>query len=641
MTRLSQSSRFGEKLEGQVFLLGVSCDLVAGQLASGTMVYTTSLSDEARLQAAGVNARYVYRHAKTFKAASKLALDWLTTIRNRANGMGGVAAALFGDTNEPVWAMSYDALFEIRGGIFDCILHALLARDLTGDRVGQVYIIARPDNIMARALQQQLGDRATPIWHTELTDELPDTKISTVRRLAKLINSLFVHRALLSLRRLAHRPAEKRTALVGVSGDMAKLRIDQSGRLRLSDIYYENLESAIEAVNPDLVTAGLSSPRLGPSRFGSVTRLWRMILSGTYSPWYGYASFNSSVALVFDRRRYRALLQAAGKDPVFQSLFAVETVSFYRLVKPMLSKMLPGLLASARFHASVAERFVTSESIDRVISVESFSNLGRCMAAALHRHGGELWGIQGGIISPERVTNSGFYAPALGGQDHLQADQFFAWGPDYCDLLSTFKIDRARLQVMGFNRAKTGSLSVADQSPRKILYLTGANAVVCPYLMSVEEEDYTLQALVSCLPVDSELVIRVHPRQDAQALRDRFADRRVRVQSSANVPLEESLQTASLVVAKASTVLLEASSAGKPVLVVNLAGTPDFTGFSTGAAPLPYCTEIASLNTALSSLLERPENGASLSRFVQAWCSGTADAAANNLVAALTADRRR
>lgn len=621
-----------------VFLLGVRSADVMDRLPADARIYTTALSDEAGLRAAGFQASYLYRNTETFVAASALALDWLATIRQRANAAGGPGAILFGDNKDPVWALSYDAIFEIRDGIFDCILHTVLARDLCPQDSGHVRIFATPAHSMALALQQHLGKRAAISWQ----DEAPASSRREARRsvgsVIRRIGSFAMHRLLLGLRRIISRPKHERAALVGISGDMSRIYRDRIGRTRHGDLYYENLEATLEDAFPDLARVGIQQRKLsGPL---AVLDDWRMILLGAHSPWYGYASIGAIRALARDRRYYTAILRSAQEDARFLDLFVVDGIPFYALARARIDEMLPGTLAAANFHTAIAERFVSKENIGLVLSVESFSNLGRCLAAALHRRGGALWGIQGGIISPAMVTNTGFYAPALGGLSDLQADRFFVWGPAYRSLLTKFGIDPRKLDVIGFNRAKTLPHHSTPRSKRQILYVTGGNALVCPYLMTMEEEDYTLRSLSACIPPDSELVVRVHPRHDAEALRRSLSGRPVTVVAASEMSLDQSLAAASVVVAKASTVLLEAANAGKPVLMINLAGTPDFTGFSSGAAALPYCEDTDSLQPMLARLLDDPEQDGVLSGFAAQWCDGTAGDAAANLAAALASSSR-
>ncbi|AZS82274.1 hypothetical protein ELS24_29870 [Achromobacter spanius] len=165
--------------------------------------------------------------------------------------------------------------------------------------------------------------------------------------------------------------------------------------------------------------------------------------------------------------------------------------------------------------------------------------------------------------------------------------------------------------------------------------MTGANALVCPYLMTVEEEAFTLRALARHLPRGADLVVRTHPRhvpEDYERMLEGLPN--VRVVSGTQTELATELAQAAVIVGKASTVLLEAANANRPVLLINLAGTPEFTGFSIATPPLPYVTRPDQIERALQALLDAPpDQFHSASReFSNQWCAGDGPSAARYLV---------
>lgn len=625
-----------------VFVLGVGVRDVFDRLPRCGMVYTDSLSDEAFLTASGYRARYVYRdRGATFDRAAGLALDWLESLCARAREAGGDAELLFGDLALPVWALSYDALFEIKGGIFDSILNGVLAAEICAGSTEAVKVFASKDNQLGGTVVRFLADRARIEWCEPNFPKQPRTALQVLTRLWQRIDTLVIQSLLVGLRGFLELGSRHhQIALVGTSGDMARRGRDGRGRICVSDVYFENLEPAINAASPNILKVGINNPRLTTSGWKNTFLTWRMILSGAFRPWLAYASLKDIITVACERRRYRMALTAADGTPEFRAMFKAGGLDFYPQIRPRLFEMLPTLLASARFHHAVAERFLYKEKINLVISVESFSNIGRCLAAVLHLSGGQLWGIQCGIISPLRVTNVGFYVPALGTHKNLLADTFFTWGPAYSELLERFGISPARLRMMGFNKAKPLPEKKPSGQTKRIVYVTGGNALVCPYLMTNEEEDYTLDVLASCLPPEGELLVRTHPRHDAEVFRRRFAGLpKVRITAADEMPLEECLATADCIVGKASTVLLEAAQAGRQVLLINLAGTPDFTGFSVGETSLPCATDPVSLRTWLAKCLGQEEVDVKQKQagFIASWCAGDAVGAASVLTAELLA----
>ncbi|HMV56415.1 MAG TPA: hypothetical protein PKD38_04385 [Nitrospira sp.] len=627
------------------FVIGIAVKDLLDRLPRSGVIYTDSLKDEALLVSSGFRGCYIYRDQDAaFERAAELSLAWLRGLSTRAHPAGKAAELLFGDEKLPAWALSYDALFEIKGGIFDSIFHAVLAEEICSGASVAVQVFASKENQLGAALVEFLGARACVEWCDNDVREMPVTGLSRLIRLWQRFDALVIHSLLVGLRVFWEKKdgEQHRIALLGSSGEMARLSRDSKGRLCVTDIHYENLGAAIDAISPSVVRVGINTPRLTKSGWRNTVLIWRLILSGAFRPWFAYAGLKDIFVVFRERHKFRAALAASNIAPHFRALFTVGNLNFYNLLRPRLIGMLPTLLASARFHHAIAEHFVRKEKVDVVISIESFSNIGRCLASALHRHGGQLWGIQGGIISPRRVTNVGFYVPALGARKDLIADIFFAWGPSYCKLLAQFGIPAESLRMMGFSRAKRLPERSANGNVKRVMYVTGGNALVCPYLMTNEEEYYTLDVLAACLPPGAELLVRAHPRHDAEDFRRRLANRpRVRILAASDTSLEDCLANSDCIVGKASTVLLEAAQAGRQVLLVNLGGTPDFTGFSLGEESLTCATDPDSLRYWLAYYLEHADVGTThkLSKFVAAWCAGSAHSAADTLTDELEAYR--
>lgn len=389
------------------FVLGVPAGDVLGRLPRSGVIYTDSLKDEALLIAAGFRGCYIYRvRDAAFERAAELALAWLAELGARARGAGKGAELLFGDVTLPAWALSYDALFEIKGGIFDSIFHSVLAEEICTAASVAVQVYASKDNQLGAAVVQFLGARARVEWQDHTVPAISVTGVSPMMRLWRRFDGLLIHNLLVCLRGLWEgRHRHGRIALLGTSGDMARLDRDSRGRLCVNDVYYENLEQALDAASPDILKVGINSPRIAKSDFKNSFLVWRLILSGAFRPWSAYATPKDVFSVFRERCSYRAALAVSDTDPRFRALFEAGGLSFYSLLRPRLNEMLPGMLAAARFHHAIAERFVSREKVGLVISVESFSNLGRCLASALHRHGGQLWGIQGGIdLTPKFWT---------------------------------------------------------------------------------------------------------------------------------------------------------------------------------------------------------------------------------------------
>lgn len=616
-----------------VFGLGVSADELAAHVAPDDHIFSDTLTLEAAWRLRGGHCRYLYRDCTpVFERAAAAALAWLEQLPSQLRASGAEFAEVQSEGQLPLWTLGQDAIFEIKGGLFEGILHAFLVRDILVRHAGApVRIVAAVGHPLAQGIAAWTAGelRLLPV-SSAATASAPAARPPALwLRLWNATDTLVVSPLLVRLGRLFSPRNRSALAIVNSLGDMTRRFTDTRGEYRLGDGYFEGIEPDLSEAHPGLLKIGINPPRLAPGALRNQWLTWRALLSGEYRPWYFYATARDFWRHGVDLRHYAALLSRSDADDRFRRLFRVDGLDFYALVRDRMQSLLPAVLASMRLHHCIAQRLVAREGLRLVVSAEAFSNIGRCMAAALHRAGGQLFGVQAGIMTPQRVTNLGFYVPALAGHDEFIPDRFFAWGVRYATLLAGYGVPAHRLDVMGFNRAKP-RLPASVGEARTILYVTGGNALVCPYLMTLDEERLTLEALATHLPPRAELVVRTHPRhrlEDFHWLPARHA--RVRLCAGADLPLETSLREADCVVGKASTVLLEAASAGKRVLLVNLAGTPEFTGFVDGAGGLPCVTDATKLGLALEQLLAQAPR---VDEFVQAWCSGFASEAAQRFL---------
>jgi len=618
---------------GVVFGLGVSADELAAHAAPRDHVFSDTLTLEAAWQSRGGLCRYLYRDCgPVFEQAAAAALEWLEQLPSQLRASGAEFAEIQAEGQLPLWTLGQDAIFEIKDGLFEGILHAFLVRDILARHASApVRIVAAVGHPLARGIAAWTeGElRLLPPSPSAIVPAPAARPPALWRRLWNAADTLLMSPLLVRLGQLLSPRNRSALAIVNSLGDMTRRFTDARSAQRLGDGYFEGIEPALSEAHPGLLKIGINPPRLAPGALRNQWLTWRTLLSGEYRPWYFYAAPRDFWRHGADLRHYAALLARSDADERFRHLFRVDGLDFYALARDRMQSLLPAVLASMRLHYGIAQRLVAREGLKLVVSAEAFSNIGRCMAAALHRVGGQLFGVQAGIVTPQRVTNLGFYVPALAEQDEFVPDRFFVWGPRYAALLAGYGVPSQRLSVMGFNRAKP-RLPAAVGAARTILYVTGGNALVCPYLMTLDEERLTLEALATHLPPGAELVVRTHPRhrlEDFRWLQARHA--RVRLCAGADLPLEASLREADCVVGKASTVLLEAASAGKRVLLVNLAGTPEFTGFVAGAGGLPCVTDATKLGAALEQLLAQAPQ---VDEFAQAWCCGSADEAAQRFL---------
>lgn len=616
-----------------IYALGVSVKCLAEHAEPQDIVYVDNIGLEASWRSLGGRCDYIYRDCEAvFDLAAAASLNWLEKFPENLRSSDVEFSEVQKQGGIPLWTLCQDAIFEIKDGIFEGILNAFLVRDIQARNPELLVCILAPEgHSLAHAIVEWTGGEIIEVVGPAVNG-IKEKPPSFMARFWNAFNVLILTPLLVRIGQLASKPNQAALAIVNSLGDMSRQFTSARGGSCLGDSYFEGLEPVLSDSYPGMLKIGLNPPHFASTRWRNQWLTWCALLRGEYRPWFFYATASDFWRQAEDCRNYSDLLVRSDADTRFRSLFQIEGLSFYLPIRKRMQSLLPSTLASLRLHYVIAQRLVAQERIRLVISAEAFSNIGRCMAAALHRSGGQLFGVQAGIVTPQRVTNLGFYVPALDGHDEFIPDCFFVWGPRYAALLARYGVPAQRLAIMGFNRAKV-LLSEDKRPSRKVLYVSGGNALVCPYLMTEDEEKLTLEALATELPEGAELAVRLHPRHrigDFNWLKAQHP--RVRLIIGRDQSLEDCLRDADCVVGKASTVLLEAANAGKRVLLINLAGTPEFTGFAGGPNGLPYVTNRATLRSALEQVLQNPLDNAG---FTEAWSAGTATSAAQRFLGAV------
>lgn len=601
-------------------LFGGATILDVPDLYSPTAIFVDTLEAEREQTEQKHNVRYLYRDSATFDVAVEAATGWLEQFRRSLVGLPG-ECLFWRDANLPDWLFCYDAIFEVRDGVFDTIYHHILARMIGQSTAGKVLACGPADHLIRRALDSELQDR---IHHIILAPK-PTSSAANGERLERSRLLRGAEMVLSSvMRKMSRLPSQKqRTVLLfKPGGQMTNSSTQSQARISKEDIYSPGMEEVLRrrfeyVSNVFLTLAGSRTTSLK-----SVLATWRELLSGVNTTWYSYAEPIDFVHLLMDRIKFRRRWSTLCTSQEFRDLFSIGEIKFWSTVAPVLDRMLPFQAASARFHHAIAKRLVWAEGVKVAISVEAYSNLGRSLAHALHRQGGALLGLQGGIITSKIVTNIGFYRPAIGGVPDLEPDEFFVWGPRYKEILMEYGVPADRITVSGFNRRRHQLEIEPRHCNSGILYITSGNEDVCPYLTTQEEDDFNISALLRCKPKQAKVTIRVHPRQDFDHFAKRHLTDDVKVVHGRSTPLHEDLKQADLVVGKASTALLEAVYSGQRILLVNLAGTPEFTGFSQSVPAAPYVETEEGLRKALSTMLDEQSKWPEAEVFQALWISG-------------------
>jgi hypothetical protein len=325
---------------------------------------------------------------------------------------------------------------------------------------------------------------------------------------------------------------------------------------------------------------------------------------GTYVPWQAglrLADWRAHVAL---RRAYARELARLWGDPIWRGWAPAEAPA------PQLAafgRVFIGLardLALARTLAAAAHRLLGTLAPRWLISCDALGNAGRAFGAAI-RPGGQVAGVQAGIVSPTRLTNFGFRRD-LGPPDAVRPDRMLVWSERDAELLREFGWDRDELLVAGFPAGTQAPASTDRGRPRVLAVATG-NVGVSSALAPATGELELLEGLAdACARLGALLVVRPHPTHRGTDHERRLA--RVAVAGGGRleqpgVRIAESLACSTAVLAGPSTALLESLRFERPTGLLQ-PGPIDVTGLAQ--LGLPVIADRADADAALRRLLAEP-----------------------------------
>lgn len=555
---------------------------------------TDSLEVCSLLKSIGIEGEYLYHISTTiWNKTIDFSLDWLIKINNFIPTDPYLKKNLFYD-ELCLWHFIYDALFEVSGGFFDAILYFTIFQEILGRLTfKQIIILGVQGNIaqnnLINLLKQSDYYFDVIIETKSLANLSPFSQsnrfIKYIKKGAYWFDNLFIKKMLYGISSLFNKNQVKNyTAFFCHHGNRSRVVRFEKEQVYLTDVIYLSIEKKIRKINSKVKTISLLEPQISSNQVLNKLKNWLYILQGVYIPWYSQISFLSLLKLI----KYRSLLKDEVKHILsYQPLceqFSIGKYNFLSGCQDKVLELLPALLTATKSYIEISAMLVKKEKISKIYTVESHSGLGRAFALALHQNGGELVGIQGGIITPFVVTNSGFYINKMtSGNKGLLPDEFWIWGQYYYNLLEKqYGYPISQLIIKGninFSAPNVYDLCRDKYEPKFILYVASSNINVFPIIMSVDEEIYTIKKIAMLIPSDYTLLVRLHPSHPMSIFHQSFIGySNISVHSASSCTLEDDFSKTNLIITKASSVLFDALIFNKFLILVNLAQTPEFTG---------------------------------------------------------------
>ena len=560
--------------EKKMFILGNNVESSFFQKIKHEIVITFELEIEDKLKNEGIDVVYFHRHAqdqKTWKEILKSSQLWLESWPDLPiyQGKSMVEILKFEDTS--MWWFIYDKLWENKNGIFDTIYQLETLMTLLDNHKPQTIEVYGEFEFKIIEMVNSLKDKhGFEIYdHTKNhTPELHDNKTITPSRVDFLLKLFFV--------KSIHLFAKKKVGQIAIfSMHGGIINEIEDGDKIAADQYFIGLEEFIEK-NRKIINFVSLNKNIVSKNFSEFIKLSSRIINGEFEPWMVYYSWNGFRKAYRLSNEFRKKFLEIEKDSDFVKSMNVKNVNIYPFVRHLFTGNLPLLVGFTYLEIDAVNRFFAKNDPKLVFTTDGFGAAGRALNYVCHKNKKRTLTPQLGIIAIEFPVNAAFWI--RNGYDLRLIPEFLVWGRHFRELIELKGYPQKSIKQVGF--WKTDSEKYEEKLDNYIFYIAGANRTKLEYILSIDEEIFTIRRIHETLPKGIKLLVKLHPNFDDkpyQTLND--LENLIIIGNKDPRDVNELVKNSRIVVGKASTLIIQAMIMKKAIIVVNFAGDVDFLGF--------------------------------------------------------------
>lgn len=565
-------------------MIGQHADLNAiAELEIFDVILTSELSAEMNLKEKSLPALYFHRYAQSAKVWSKIvasAREWLDTWHNREiyNGQSAVEFLKFEDTS--LWWFVYDAIWETKGGVLDAIYHANALISLIEDYDPASIQLYGEFDFPIHEVFSSLSNKTRPfdlrLEKYAVTSGSDGTFSKPSGKLALLGRFL-----LLKAARILSRKTRNPSIAFFLDHGSKAVEKKLDGVKIIMDHYLEGLEEFLVHNRDRILLVSMNTPILSPSFMKNLIVDAKRVARGMYVPWMCYYSFSDLQKGMKLIRHYQSKITDLEGSPSFRDSMRIEGVDIYPLLRQVFRGTLARALALVHLEVEVGRRFLDAERSPLIFHLTGLSPTGRALCFACKKRNTNIVTPQLGITSTELPFNAAVFAGT--GLDTRTLPHYLVYGPFYKQLFAGRGYPDYLIQAVGFWRTGRNNVKHSSLLPGYILYVAGANLGKLGYILSFDEEITTIRLIQKNIPVDSRLVVKLHPSLPYdlynETLKDMVSSKAITLAGGPGTRgIEEFLAGANVVVSKTSTSLLQALIMNRPAIVVNFSSDLDLIG---------------------------------------------------------------
>lgn len=576
----------------EIQFVGTDIDIDTIENIDKKFIVTFELEKENFLKEKGINAIYFNRQAqskKTWQDIVKTAKNWLDYWPDKplSNGKSIIEILKFQDTS--LWWFVYDILWENKNGIFDTIYQIStlisLIEEFNPKKITMFGKFEFPIVNMLYALEKKYNFE---ISNQSEPKELFAQNAAIISK--KRIN--FILR-LLILKSIHVFSRKKKGTVAIFSTHGGKINRTKENAVA-SDQYFIGLEEFIEKnrgkINFISINKNITSKKFN--------ELFRNTWNGSYEPWVIYYSLRSMLNAYRITKNFKKILNEIENSSSFAETMTVKGINIFPFLREQFVTELPFLIGYAHLELNAVKQFLSEKDPQTVFTVDGFGVSGRALNYICRKNQKRVITPQLGIISPEFPVNTAFWI--RNGHDLRLIPEFLTWGNYFKEVIESRGFPQKLIKTVGF--WKTDTKNQINKNDEYVFYIAGANQTKLEYVLSLDEEIFTIRMIHEALPKGMKLMVKLHPNLDERPYFNKLdnLENIILVGNEETVNVNDLVSHSIAVIGKASTIIIQAMVLNKPIINVNFVGDVNFLGFKE----IPMITNIKDLEMIMNEVVQ-------------------------------------
>ncbi|MCV0393559.1 MAG: hypothetical protein K5790_09775 [Nitrosopumilus sp.] len=517
---------------------------------------------------------------ENWKEVVSSSLEWFNSFTETKINSNKTIVETLNFENTSLWWFIYDTVWESKNGVFDIFYNIkgieFLLKKYNPNEIEVIGTFDFPIKEILEIFKKKYKFSAN--YNKYFMKKISKDSDSLLYKIKLFVEMLFL--------KFIKNPKNKSEIGVFLKHGSSALEKNRKGQKLIIDHYvnefteyfFENREKF------SFISRNLPGTKKGIS---NILQNFLMIFSGIFYPWIGYSSFSDLKMFKNNTEFYSKKFEELKDQHSFRKVFQIEDVDSFQLFNRIFLEQIPRLLAFVRLELEISKKYFIENNPRIIFTTDSISPAGRALcfrASQIHK---KVITPQGGIISSEIPVNMGFLI-------HKNFDKkilptYLVWGEYHKKILENRNYPSNLIKKVGFWQIQNEKIENSEFG-KYILYIAGANLNKLEYILSLEEEIFTIKKIHIVLPKGYRLVVKLHPSLSNQFYKEKIGELNsiILLEGSSNIDVESLINNAEIIVGKGSTLLIQAAIKNKPVIIINLKSNLNFIGIDS----IPFVTSI-------------------------------------------------